>query len=243
MVAAVPLSRPSPSFATLFGLILVLLTSGCATERFITETDSLLAPGAHGKTYFVMPSNEGVSADDLAFQAYKAQAVRALNFSGYTQVAPEDAELGIMLGYGIGDPQTQTYSVPIFGQTGTTNTGTSTTGTISTYGNTGYINTTTTVQSEPTYGLVGSSTQTRTTYLRYAILSAYDMRSGAQGSDFKEVWRTTVTSTGSSADLRRVFPIMMAAGQQFLGKQTEQRVQQMLKETDTLVQIIKGGPR
>ena len=219
--------------------IALVLASGCATTQFFTEVDSLARPELVGNTYTLLPGNEGVDVDGLEFAAYKAQTIRALAEIGYVEAPIEDADFAIFVGYGIGAPQTRSYSVPLFGQTGSTTTGASTYGTINTIGNTSTINTTTTVNSTPTYGIVGSANKSETVFSRHLVMTAYDLSVGSDG-EYDEVWRTTVTSTGSSGDLRRVFPILLASGVSHFGSATDQQKKYRFTETNPVVLKIKG---
>ena len=53
------------------------------------------------------------------------------------------------------------------------------------------------------------------------------------------LWRTTMTSSGSSGDLDVAFPIMMAAGQPYLAANTGEQIQRVLTETSPEVVAIR----
>jgi len=108
----------------LFTLFIIVL-GGCATTgqpTFSVAIDSLASPqAASKKTYLLIPGNEGVTWDDLQFQEYATYLMRVLNAQGYVLAkSAEEADLAIILSYGIGDPQTHqySYSLPTWGQTG-----------------------------------------------------------------------------------------------------------------------------
>ena len=113
----------------------------------------------------------------------------------------EAADLAIFLSYGIGDPETieHTYSIPITGQTGV----------VSSYnfysGSTTYT---------PTYGIVAYSqgTYAETLFTRHIYLRAYDLKEYRETKKETIIWDTRIASSGSSADLRRTFPVLIAAG-------------------------------
>jgi hypothetical protein len=71
-------------------------------------------------------------------------------------------------------------------------------------------------------------------------MDAVDLDEYRQTEIEVQLWKTTVTSTGSSGDLRRVFPILVAASQQYIGKNTGQKVEVDLYESDESVIEIKG---
>ncbi len=150
------------------------------------------------------------------------------------------ADIAIFLGYGIGDPETHqfTYSLPTYGKTGVSSSNTY--GTVNTYGNTATYSGTTTYT--PTYGVTGSTTHTgsRTTYFRYLLLDAVDLDEYRKTEKEVQLWKTTVTSTGSSGDLRQVFPILVAASKQYIGSNTGKKVKVILSESDNRVTEVKG---
>jgi len=54
------------------------------------------------------------------------------------------------------------------------------------------------------------------------------------------VWRTVVTSRGTSNDLREVFPVLVAASQPYISTNTGKQVKVILNENDRAVIEIKG---
>jgi hypothetical protein len=225
-------------------IIFITLLVGCAATQpsFSVSVDSLASPiAATKKTYLLIPGNKGVSHNDLQFQEYENYLKRVLNGRGYIAASSEeDADLAIVLSYGIGDPQKQqySYSLPTWGKTGVSSANTY--GTATTYGNTTSVNTTTTYT--PTYGVTGSTnhTGTRTTFFRYVLITGYDYTEFKQSEKEVQIWKTTVSSTGSSGDLRRVFPVLMAASEPYIATNTGQQIPVSLSESDNAVKIIKG---
>lgn len=222
---------------------LVLLSScGASLTRFSIDVDAISSPLASGKsTYILIPGNTEVAITDLQFQEYAGYLVSALDSQGFEIAETFDqADLVITLSYGIGDPQTNTYTtaIPVFGQTGVASS--TTTGTATTIGNRTNINTTTT--NNPTFGITGYTTGTRTetTFYRYAQVIAFDYEVFQREQEALELWRTTTTSTGSSGDLRRVFPVMMGAAAQYLGQNSTQRQNVVLTESANEVLMVKG---
>lgn len=71
------------------------------------------------------------------------------------------------------------------------------------------------------------------------LLDAYDLDAYKKDNKLSQVWKTTVTSTGSSGDLRRVLPILVAVSKQYLGVNTGRKVEISLKETSPAVIEIK----
>jgi len=220
------------------------LMSGCATTgpRFHVNVDSISSEGSSvKKTYILLPGNKDTSAEDLQFKEFATYVHRALAAKGYVPAdSIEKAELAVFLAYGIGDPTERlySYSLPVWGQTGVSSS--TTFGTLSTYGSYGTYSGTTTYT--PTYGVTGytSHVGSYTTYFRFMLLDAYDLDTYRRQKKLSQSWRTTVTSTGSSGDLRRVFPILVAGSKSYLGSNTGQKVQVVLDEEDAAVLEIKG---
>lgn len=222
--------------------VMVVLAGCMPGIRYNVQVDSLTSPAAQtAKTYVLFPGNQGVTKDDLQYQEYAADVGRALASHGFLPArSPSDADVAIALTYGIGDPKTQqfSYSIPVFGQTGVASS--TTYGTATTYGNqTSYTGTT---LYTPTYGITGSSEQTVsvTQYSRFVELTGYDLKVYQASKKQVELWRTTIGSTGTSGDLRRVFPAMIAAASPYLATNTGKQISLTLKESDPAIKQIRG---
>lgn len=245
--------RFGSSFLVLFGFAFLC---GCvAPIRYEASVSALAAPGAEAaRRYVLLPGNEGVKPEDLQFQEYAEYVHRAMSLQGFEKAASEqDAQLFVVAAYGIGDPQqhTYTYSVPHWGQTGissATTYGTANTyGTVNNYGNYGTYSGTTsysgTTYYQPTYGITGYSSGIGqyVTYTRTLGLVAFDAASTRAGSEPKELWRVSVVSTGSSSDLRLIFPYLVTAAQPYVGKATAGKaVDVSFGESDARVAQIRG---
>jgi hypothetical protein len=208
---------------------------------FQVSVDSISGERPDKNSYILLPGNKDTKAEDLQFKEYAAYVNRALIRQGFEPADSfEKANVAIFLVYGIGDPQEHqySYSIPTWGQTGVSSS--STTGTVRSYGGYGSYSGTTTYT--PTYGVTGSTTHTDsyTTYFRFMVLDAVDLDEYKKSKKEVQLWKTTVTSSGSSGDLRRIFPILVAASQQYVGKNTGQKVEVNLHEEDQRVIDIKG---
>lgn len=228
-------------------LLLALCLVGCATvdqSELNVGVNSFARPGAETrKSFILLPSDQGRSAEDLEFIEFAAHVERAMLSRGYTKgESIETAELAIFLAYGIGEPkdQTYTYSLPLWGQTGVSSS--TTTGRVNVYGNTGTFTTNTT--HTPQYGIQGYATQqgSYTTFTRHAFLTAYDLVEYRQKKTERVLWETRIASVGSSGDLRRVFPIMIAASRPYFGVSTGKVMDVSLFEDDVSVFEVKGLP-
>ena len=221
--------------AVIFPLVILMLAS---CTRYHINVDSI-SSGKHTKnSYVLLPGDKSISASDLQFKEYASYVNRALIKQGFTSADSfQDASLAIFLTYGIGEPEQQlyTYSVPTYGQTGVSSS--NTTGTLNTDGS--YSGTTTYTS---TYGVTGSTTHvgTKTTYFRFVVMDAFDLDEYKASEKEVQLWKTTVTSTGSSGDLRMVFPILVAASQEYIGTNTGKKVKVKMFTTDERITEIKG---
>ena len=232
----------------LYSVFLILLAAvGCATmqpPQYHVNVDSLNASTQTARKHFVLlPGNKDTPATDLQFREYAAYINRALVSRGYVAAeSMEKADLAIFVVYGIGNPQEHqySYSIPTWGQTGVSSS--STYGTLNTYGGFGTYSGTTTYT--PTYGITGSTTHigTETTYFRFLVLDALDLSEYRQTKKEIQLWKTTVTSTGASGDLRLVFPYMITASMPHIGTNTGKQTKVILEENDPAVMNMKGLP-
>lgn len=230
----------------LVSVLLVLLTAvGCVTMqplRYHVNVDSINDPTAPARTkYILLPGNKDTSTNDLQFKEYAAYINRALISHGLTPVeTSEKADLAVFVIYGIGNPQEHqySYSLPVWGETGVSSSNTY--GTLSMYGNYGTYSGTTTYN--PTYGIKGYTSHigSYTTYFRFLVLDALDLAEYKQTKKEIQLWKTTITSTGSSGDLRRVFPFMVTASMPHIGTNTGQQIEVILEENDPAVLNVKG---
>ena len=219
----------------------VLILSGCAATatKIHVKVDSISGVESSKNKYILLPGNKDTTAEDLQFREYASYVNRALIKHGFVPAqSGQDANVAIFLVYGIGDPQEHqyTYSLPTWGQTGVSSS--HTTGTLNTYGGYGSYSGTTTYK--PKYGITSRTySGTYTTYFRFLVLDAVDLDEYRKSEKEVQLWKTTVTSSGRSGDLRLVFPILVAASQEYIGKNTGQKVEINLYETDERVVEIK----
>lgn len=86
----------------------------------------------------------------------------------------------------------------------------------------------------------GTTTEVQTSYTRFAIMNAIDFRQFTRDQTVRELWRTTVVSTGSSGDLRRVLPVLFVAMEPYIGTRTERARRQTIREGDARVQQLRA---
>lgn len=231
----------------IFSALFLIILTGCSTmgtvspSQFYISVDSIASKsGESGKSYLVLPGNEGEKERDLQFLEFSGYLAKALNAKGYTSAAsPEDADLAVFLSYGIGDPRTHhySYSFPTWGRTGVSST-TSLVATKTGEGKTVYSAYT---SYRPNYGITGYETYTgsRVTFSRFIVITAYDYKEFKRTGERVEVWKTTVISNGASDDLRRIFPVMITASESYLGTDTGHKVYVSFNENDGAVRELK----
>ena len=151
-------------------------------------------------------------ADSLEFKTYKQKVEYYLTSKGFG-ILPADsgrpARLTALLNYGIDDGTvvTETYSVPIIGQTGVSSSSTS--GYANIYGNYGSYSGTT--YYTPSYGITGYSSQSAsaTFYTRVVHLDIFDTASAQ--SKPQKIYEAKVVSEGRCGSVNQVIDKMLAA--------------------------------
>lgn len=230
--------------ALMIGVVFGL--AACATgPRYYVETDSLAAQEPfEGKTFHLWPMDPEIDPNGLQYKEYETYAERALALRGLERVdIEEEADLLVMFGYGIGQPRTEMFSyvVPVQGVTGTTST-TNASANVFGSGNSIYGQGTSTTNTKVNRGTVGYSAQTgsRTVYDRFVLINGRFIDMTKQMSEWAPAFETTVTSSGSSADLRLVLPVMLAAAADKLATNTGKKVSDIMSDSDDNVLAIKA---
>jgi hypothetical protein len=178
-----------------FSLLLMVFISGCATID--ATTSRFYAPDYKNVGTIAVIASVAEVNNSLEFSHYKPRFENKLAANGYTIVSnPSDAKYVALVAYGIDEGQSGVVSTPIFGQTvgGTT--------TFSSYGGSFY--------TMPTYGMVGSATQSITRYSRAIALDIVDSASIKEGKP-KKVFELRTKSVGSSSAISCVFNEMLDA--------------------------------
>jgi hypothetical protein len=220
----------------------LVLLQGCATSKYYVNVDSISTTEVQEKTeYILLSDNEKININDLQFKEYASYIDKALKLLGYEKATmPTDADVAIFLGYSISEPKQHqySYSIPTYGQTGVSSSNTY--GTVNTYGNNANYASTTTYT--PTYGITGSTSHigTSTTYTRTMQLTAFDVSNYSEDKDMTNLWKTSVISSGSSNDLRFIFPVLVAAAMPYIGTNTGRKIEVSLSESDKNVLEIRG---
>jgi hypothetical protein len=72
------------------------------------------------------------------------------------------------------------------------------------------------------------------------VLDALNLSEYRESKKEVQLWKTTITSTGLSDDLRRVLPYMVAAAAPYMATDTGRQVSVELWENDPAALVIKG---
>ena len=181
------------------------------------------------KTYMLMPEDTNINPDDLEFSEYAEKISTMLLAAGYNRTYNyNDANLLIIVRYGISDPQTYKQSVPVIGLVPTGEK--TTTGTIRGRGNNATYTEKTT--EEKSFGVTGYRNVTATVFTRHLALFCYDLDYSKINKTEKIIWKSFAVSTGSKNDLRAIFPYLTRALEQYIGKNTGQKIEKSFKYID-----------
>jgi hypothetical protein len=219
---------------------LVIFVAGCAHIYHMSIDSINDGQKVVNQTYVIVPGDPNIETADIQFREFSVYVGRALKTIGYTAAPVNQApDVEIYLSYGLGSPQThvRTYSVPVWGQTGTdiitsennmaTRTGT---------------NRITTTSINPEYGVTSYATQEEnyTTYPKYIEIDAYNIKNVKPGARPEELWKTTIHSEGKKNELRHAFPILVAAAAKYLGGNTGQEIEISFSDDQESIKTIRG---
>jgi len=186
---------------------MILFITGCATPHVVTNNTAFYVDTYESKGSISVVSGEADVNSSLEFAAYKKKFERKLSEAGYQiEADPNKADYIALVAYGIDDGKTSTVSTPIFGQTGGGTTYSS--GTV--YGSSGSVNYSGSSYTMPTYGVVGSSTGSETTYNRAIALDIVEASSFKEGNP-RKVYEGRTKSKGSCSVIVEVFDEMLEA--------------------------------
>jgi len=193
-------------------LLLPLLLAACVT-RVQTDVSRFQAPSLPadltGKTFVFVPMDSQTGS--VEYETYATAIAAQLERLGWRRTNDmRNADYSVAFNYGQGNARTITTQVPIWGQTGG---GTSyTSGTVNAYGSGGGFGTAnynSTTYTPPTYGVVGSSTQTSTHYTRFLDVNIYDWKRSIAENKLAGVWEARSTSAGSASSFAAVSKCMI----------------------------------
>lgn len=216
--------------------LLVLLGPGCAPSGLAVHVTALRDPARTGRTYWLVPGVEGKDATQLEYRVVESLAHKALRARGY-QLVGRDTEphLVVLLGYGVGPPQTVVE---------TTRTG----GGVKTSEQPGRRSSIVTgVGAAPTHTRMtwGGWTHTEvftihTTWLR---LSAVDGKAFAAHRQASEIWSTTARTESRGSDLQKLLPVLLASAMDYFAVNVRHDVRLVVPSDSERVEwLARSGP-
>lgn len=222
-----------------------MLSLGCGpTYRVSVSALASEQQNVGSRSYVVLPGNKDVKETDLQFQEFAVYIDRAMSRQGFQKADRASMpDYVVFVAYSVSGPLKSLASniVPHWGQTGVASS--STVGSIYNHGG-GYSTFSGTTSYEPTYGITGYSTNVYevTTYMRVVEIVAFDANHLERNRELREVWKVSISSEGTSGDLRLLMPYMIAAAQPYLGKSTgKQAIMVNFGRDDNRVAAIRDG--
>jgi hypothetical protein len=186
---------------------ILLFASGCGGSYVATNSTAFYLEPFNSNGSIVVISSEHTVNSSLEFSVYKRKFEFKLQANGFTiESDPDKADYIAIVAYGIDDGQTSVVSTPIFGQTGGGTTYSQ--GTI--INNSGATTYSGTSYTMPTYGIIGSTSGTSTTYNRAIAINIVEAKSYKRGTP-KTVFEGRSKSAGSCSVIVEVFDEMLDA--------------------------------
>ena len=212
---------PRRRFNGIFVLLSALLLAGCSSSIPVKVDSIVGSERLPGKSYRWFSGMKKVAPNDLYFREFSRYFRTALKQKGYRESGNEDADLAIYFSYGVSPGKTVRYttSTPLYDWFGgdtiiyveTRNQGD------------GATSRTARTITTPAYRrMVGVDVNTRsyTLFTSFAILEAKRYRPDSPPEKMETLWKTTVSVTSKSNDLRALMPVLAAAALPYLGVDT-----------------------
>lgn len=215
---------------------------GCAhpatTKTCNVAVSSFASPYSEASlTYVVFPLNQGVDPSDPEFLEYKSYLTRALDARGYRAATSlESAELAVFLGYGIGSPDRHASSYDmLFAARGLVPPGATTENRHARIAAVAALasNRDDVASSRP-------PSDGAPPFTRYAIINAVDVPQYLLERRLTRVWSTKIVSIGHTADLRAMFPVILAGAWDLLGTNSQGTVRRQLEVNGAEVLWMKS---
>lgn len=207
----------------------LLIAPGAALAKAYVVEISGYSDGSplSGRRYLLVPEEGQHSVSPFELAEYGRSVDRMLVAHGMVPVSnARDADLLITMGYGISNPNVQTYQNPVItthiapAQTTTTVQAIAPNMAIANTNNYGGGQTITS----------GGDSYDVTTYHRFLRLVAVDVASLRTTHTVREHWRLEAKSEGSSNDLREIFPVLAFGAEPYVGSDTGKALPVKIKE-------------
>jgi len=194
---------------SIFIVFVIILFSGCATKPKYIVDINSIG-STHGKVkYVLIPASKSISSADLEFQEYSKYIDKALKKKGFIKTNLQNADIVIFFKYGISKPKQYTKTFLL------------------------------PITSQDGFRGYRSGIKTYILFTRYYELNAVDLKYYNSTHKYKQLWKTVVSSSGSSGDLRRVFPVLVAASEKYIAVNTRHIIEVEIYENDKKVLSLK----
>lgn len=199
--------------------------SGCANQYNVNVNGITAGPGVTvGSVCVIFPADANF-AQDLAFNEFSAYVANALIKQGYRVTnSANNAQTGIIMSYGVGDPIERVQSSPSIGL-----------GTSFYHGwghgwGWGFA---------PSFYIPLNDITSYTTYGCYLNLAAYNITEYMQTGQVNYLWQLAVALRSSSSDLRAMMPVLVAAAEPYIGHNTGNQLVVKISADDPYVQELQ----
>lgn len=206
--------------------LFISLLSGCAQTEDLQVSSLASTHSDAGYKRFVIVSDSYKPVDnDLTFEEFARQAKQVLIQKGFIAVDnPKDAQLLVALSYHIGTPKTRTEVVntptyPMFGPV--------------------YIRHYGYYHPYWNYPVYNTSVYQFTTYQKTMRLQAISAKEFSASKTVKPLWDVIVSSNNENGDLRYMFPYMLVAAGQYIGRNSGYSVSLTLEKNDPYVASLR----
>lgn len=198
----------------------------------VSQVDAYAGPAVDPHLIYQVAPGSREQMGDLQFQEFNGELRNALIVSGFN-VPPTiqtEPEVMVLLTYLV-QPRTRTVTVASGGSKGTT--------TIApTYAGAPELGYTATTEGASAPSVMSHQ---ETTYFRAIDVTAYDYKVFKATKQLQQVWKVTVTSEGTSGDLRQVLPVLLAEGRPYFGKSTGHKIDVKMNPDSPDVQAVRSG--
>ena len=221
-------------FKILITIFLSILIGGCggSGDRYVSEVSSF--GDSYKKSYILLPAKEAVNK--LEFDEYAKYLHRALETNGFRR-ALNDAEIAVFVEYSVSDKFTEYEMVSVRSPSRVQPID---------YSRVPEGGVAAVVMRQAGERM-GGSFNTKTirvpfdVYKRSLRLFAVAINNNKlPSSKGTPLWETTITSSGSSGDLRMVMPYMVTASEDYIGKSTSKRIEVEVRSKNKRAKRIKG---
>ena len=198
-------------------LVMGAVANAYSGDIYESEVQSFGNYNMEGKTFYVISANPNVSNKDLEFLDYKDYITQCLILKNAIPCENSDsADVCILFDYGVVDKSyVANVAIPVWGITGSTLITTT-----SKYIGSGVTFQSSNVVSSLNTGVTGilNRNEKIQDYRRVINLYAYDNKD--RTSDPIMLWKTNISSSGSSRDMQEVLPYIAHAAIPYMGKQS-----------------------